>query len=180
MMLKNQNIALLFICGLFILSSCAPRVPFTQTIRDENKLSDKELKKLQFYVSHDIILTKGEKKQDGQDIDDGTLVLTSGSSMDQVVIKAGTPGVVEKVIDNNKIAVSFEAPGKYLVFGDPQGKNGRYTLLAADWKKNRGVTNYGGNSFVLNSGAANTYIRFKMRKLNKLKRSVRYAKGRKI
>lgn len=179
-MLQTKYFSLLGLIGILALSSCAPRVPFTQAIRDEHKLNDAQLKSLQFFNSHDIILTKGEKNKNDQDINDGTLVLTSGSSMDQVVIKAGTHGVVEKVIDGNKIAVSFEAPGKYIVFGDPKGKNGRYTLLAAEWKNNRGLTNYGGNSFVLNKGAANTYIRFKMRKLNKLKKKVRYAKGRKI
>lgn len=168
-----------FIALVIVMSSCANRLPFSQKVRENHNLTQAELSRMQFYVSSDIILTKKDRVSSSQDIEGGTLTLKNERESDLVVIKAGTPGVLEKVIDDKRIAVSFE-PGKFLVFGDPDLKNGRYTLLAADWENNRGVLNYGGEKYYANHGASNIYIQFKMKRLNQIKRKVRYAPGMKV
>ncbi len=163
-----------------LIQSCAPRIPFTQTIREQYDLSENELKLLQFYNSNDIVLTRVEEDKKTKKTQDGTLKITTGKAYDQVIIKAGTPGVLEKSVDNQRIGISFEDDGKYLVFGDPNNRKANYTLLAPKWENNRAVLLYGGNEYYANQGASNIYLKFKMSKLNKIKRQTRVAKGRKL
>ncbi len=175
-----RSVIYVFIVGIFfVLEGCAPRVPFTGEIRNKYNLSEAELKQLQFYNSHDITLSQVSEEAKTKQTQDGELKITTGKSYDEVLIKAGTRGVVEKVIDQNRIAVSFE-PGSYIIFGDPDHKNYNYTLLAADWRNNRGVLNYGGKEYYANRGAANIYLKFKLSKLNKVQRKSRVVKGRKL
>lgn len=177
--MKNQLFQLSLI--LVLLSSCAAKVPFTQAIREKYQLTDEEIKQLQFYASHDIILTHNEKGEKTKETEDGKLKITTGQEYEQVLIKRGTPGVVEQVVDKNKVSVSFEAGnGKFLVFGDAADSKGNYTLLAPDWKNNRAVLKYGGEEYTANQGVSNIYIMFKMNRLNKIKKETRIAKGRKL
>lgn len=170
-----------FIALVILLQSCAPRIPFTQAIREQYQLSENELKQLQFYASHDIVLTRVEEDAKSKTTEDGKLKITTGKEYDQVLIKAGTPGVVEKVVDNQRIAISFEdGNNKYIVFGDPDNRKSNYTMLAPDWKNNRAILVYGGNEYYANKGASNTFVKFKMNKLNKIKRKTTIAKGRKL
>ena len=173
----------IILCGaVLLIASCSPRIPFTQTLREQYKLKDAELKSLQFYASHNIILNRGERTDKEQTTEEGTLTIKSGNYVEQIVIKAGTPGVVEKVIDRNRISVSFEVgENKFLEFGATNPKvNSRYTLLAPKWVNNKGEIQYGGKIYYSGSGSGNVYLLFKMRKLNKYSKEQRVVKGRKI
>ena len=178
------KIKTLFFGGILLalgFTSCAPRIPFTQEIREQYKLTESEMRQIQFYASHDIVLQRGEQTDKSKATSEGKLTITDSKSVDQVLIKAGTPGVVEKVIGPNKVAVSFEnGDGRYLVFGDPFNKKGRYTLLAADWKGNKGELNYAGKTYYVPASGANYYISFKMRKLNQFRKKEHVAKGKKL
>jgi len=182
--LKNsmkKSVIILFGIVL-IVTSCAPRIPFTQTLREQYKLKDNELRSLQFYASHNIVLNRGERSDKEQTTEEGTLTIKSGNYVEQVIIKAGTPGVVEKVLDRNRIAVSFEiGENKYLEFGATNPKvNSRYTLLAPKWVNNKGEIQYGGKTYYSSSGSGNVYLMFKMRKLHRYSKEQRVVKGRKI
>jgi len=172
---------LLFIIAVIsVMSSCSPKISFTQKIREEYKLQPAHLKGLQFYTSGDIVLQHAQRKATTDTIHSGELVIASGSSMDQVIIKAGTPGIVVKVIDKNKVAVSFETTDKYLVFGDAKDRKGPYTMLAAEWNNGRGKIEYGGKQYWATKGSSNVKLLFKMRRLNKFKKDERVAKGLKV
>jgi len=175
--------SVIILCGaVLFITSCAPRIPFTQTLREQYKLKDNELKSLQFYASHNIILNRGERSEKEQTTEEGTLTIKSGNYVEQVIIKAGTPGVVEKVIDRNRIVVSFEVgENKFLEFGATNPKvNSRYTLLAPKWVNNKGKIQYGGKTYFSASGSGNVHLLFKMRKLHKYSKEQRVVKGRKI
>jgi hypothetical protein len=167
--------------ALLLWTSCASKIPFTQAIREKYQLTDDELRQLQFYASHDIILTHSEKAEKSKETEDGKLKIISGQEYEQVLIKKGTPGVVEKVVDSKRLAVSFETDGeKFIVFGDPYDNKGNYTLLAPNWENNRAVLKYGNEDYYAGQGASNIYIMFKMNRLNKIKKQTRVAKGRKL
>ena len=102
--------------------------------------------------------------------------------MEQVIIKAGTPGIVEKVIDNNRIAVSFEVgDNTSIIFGAPSPKNNeRYTLLAPEWSNGKGKLQYKGKTYYTVEGSAGIHLLFKIRKLNNYEKEQRVVKGRKI
>jgi len=176
--MKTTYFTLTIALGIF-LQSCAPKVPFTGEIRKKYQLTSDELRQLQFYVSHDIILTRTSEEAKTKTTEDGQLKIVGGKAYDEVFIKAGTPGVIEKVIDQNRIGVSFEN-GKYIVFGDPENSGRNYTMLAAEWKNNRGVLMYGEQEYYANRGASNIFLNFKMNKLNKIQKESRVVKGRKL
>lgn len=174
---------LLFIAGtiLLALQSCAPRIPFTRDIRHKENLSDEEIQRIQFYPSQDIVLQRGEKDEKGKEITEGTLTTKAEKSVEQVIIKAGTPGIIDHIIDANRFAVRFEeGEGKYLVFGNPNNQE-RYTLLAGEWdKNNRGKLQYGEKTYLTNTGAANVYLKFRMKNLNLFRKNQKVVKGMKL
>jgi len=180
--MKNSNkIYLLAALALFIYS-CSPKTPFTQSIREQYKLGERELKSLQFYNSHDIVLNRAEKAESGQETTDGTLTIKTGRSLEQIFIKAGTPGIVEKVPGDNNLRVSFEVgEGTGIVFGaSNRAQNERYTLMAPEWKNDRGKMQYKGKTYYTSRGSGDTYLQFKMKRLNKYIKKQRTVKGRKI
>lgn len=161
-------------------TSCHRKVPFTNQVRAEHSLTESDIRRIQFYLSDDIVLQRAEKNKDEKGTEGGKLVVSSAASMEQVAIPEGTPGVVVKVFDNKKIAVSFEdTDDKYLVFGDPDG-SGRYTLLAADWKNSRGKVNYAGKTYYAMPGSEKAYLIFELQKVRKFKKDQRTVGGRKV
>ena len=111
--------ALVIVASLY---ACSSSIPFTNDDKIKYNLTEDKLKKLQFFVSRDIVLQRGERSDEAQEFDqDGKLIVSSSASLDEIYIKEGTPGVVVKVMDGNRLAVSFDATddNKYLVFGDP-------------------------------------------------------------
>ncbi|AKT37863.1 hypothetical protein [Chondromyces crocatus] len=97
------------------LTGCGPRlVPFTHELRMQHGLTAKDLKNLQFYVSHEITLRR-EVESGGSQVTPGhKLLLVSGKTIEEVVIKKHTPGVATQ-ITNSTVSVSFE-PGFSMLF----------------------------------------------------------------
>ena len=85
-----KNIMFLFSMSI-VLISCGVKVPYTTQIRDEFTLdSDEKMRQVQFYTSHTIILNQ-EKRDDSQNTtQNGTLVASSSSERESVVIPALT------------------------------------------------------------------------------------------
>lgn len=179
--MKTKLIFILMAGVLTTLNSCAPRIPFSQEVIVTEKLSAEELKKIQFYNSHDVVLQRGTEGEKGKEISEGTLKTTDEKSVERVIIRAGTPGIVERVMDGSRLAVRFEeGEEKYLVFGDPT-KQGRYTLLASEWdSNNRGKLQYGGKTYSTGAGAANVYLTFRMKNLYQFKKDQKVVKGMKL
>lgn len=176
------KLKLIIVAGLlFLLGSCSPKIPFTQAIRDQYKLSPEEIKGVQFYVSDPISLRRGESNEQQKSMEDGKLVVQSGRTIDQVTIKANTKGAVEIVPDNKMLKVAFEdGAEKSLVFGSSANRNGYYSLQALNWKNGRGEINYGGQTFYSNSGSEQAVLLFKMKSIRKLRINEKVAKGKKV
>lgn len=165
-----------------IISSCATKKPFTNDVRTRYNLDASKLKRLQFFISQDVTLQRGESSSEQQELDkDGKLVISSSASLNEILISAGTPGVVVKVLEGNKLAVSFDDvdDNKYLVFGDPNNR-GRYTLMGAEWNQGKGKINYGGKVYYVMPGGASAYLKFEMKKVKDYKKTQDKAKGRKV
>lgn len=178
--MKKNMTYLPLLAMLIFLASCAPKVPFSNSVREQYQLSPDEVKKLQFFVSSDIMLQRGEQTAEEKNTDkSGKLVISSSASVEQVYIKKGTPGVCVEVMEGNKISVSFETDDKFLVFGDATGR-GRYTLMASEWKDGRGKLDYGGRVYYAQPGSAATYVIIQMKKVKKFKKQARTVGGRKV
>jgi hypothetical protein len=97
------------------LSGCAStRIPFTHEIRTQYKLTEAEVKNLQFYTSDSIKLHRELTATDRQVTGGHRLVLTSGKVVEEVVIEKETPGVAV-ALSRDTIAVSFDV-GSQLEF----------------------------------------------------------------
>jgi hypothetical protein len=172
-----------FILGFIVLlfSACAPRVQFTQTIKNQHQLKEAELKSIQFYTTGDIVLQRLEDSGSKKATNEGELVIRSGSSLEQVVIKAGTPGVVVQMLDETRISVRFEqGEGKTLIFGNTQANKGAYYLLPLEISGNSKVVKYAGKKYAISGTSAYVSLSFKMRKLNKYEKEQRVVKGVKL
>ncbi|EYF00664.1 hypothetical protein [Chondromyces apiculatus] len=108
---RLSSLSLLLVSCLFALClmGCGPRlVPFTHELRVQHNLTSKDLKNLQFYISHEVTLRR-ELESGGSQVTPGhKLLLLSGKSIEEVVIEKHTPGVATEVSDR-ALAVSFEA-----------------------------------------------------------------------
>jgi len=178
----NNTLLILSVVAITFLSSCKSTIPFTNDVRTKYSLDEAKLKKIQFYISTDITLQRGERSGETQELDeDGKLIISSSASLDNVEIDGKTPGVCVKVIDGNKLAVSFHESddNKYLVFGDPNNR-GRYSLMGAEWKNGKGKVNYGGKVFYIMPGGAGAYLKFEQKKVKDYKTTTKKAKGRKV
>lgn len=166
---------------MIFLGSCSPKIPFTQAIRDQHQLTPEELKGIQFYLSDPLALRRGESNESQKSTDDGKLIIQSGRTIDQVTIKANTPGAVEKVADIKTLKVAFEEGAeKSLVFSSDNNRNGYYSLRALNWKNGKGEINYGGQTFYSNQGSEQSILLFKMKSIRKLRVNEKVAKGRKV
>jgi hypothetical protein len=97
--------------------SCSNKVPYTTYLANKYQFTENDLKKIQFYTSEDIILNTTESSSN-VGTQNGEVVISSNNSQDQIVIKRGTEGVLEKQIGTDKVSISFEVgEGKFLIFG---------------------------------------------------------------
>lgn len=89
-------------------TGCRPAlVPLTQEMREQNHLTDGELKNLQYYVSHTITLRRELDSGGRQVTGNHKLVLVNGKTIEEVVVEAHTPGICVGV-DAHRLSVSFE------------------------------------------------------------------------
>ena len=178
--MKNSNYILIFICAL-VFSSCAPRVQFTQSIKDQHQLKESELKSIQFYTTGDIMLQRMEASGSNKETNEGELVISSGSSLEQVFIAAGTPGLVDQIVNDNSFKVRFEVgEGKTLLFGNNSANKGAYYLLPSEMKGSQKIVDYEGKKFVVSGNSSYVTLTFKMRKLNRFEKEARKVKGMKL
>ena len=86
-----KKLLLLFPFIIVLISSCGSSqlLPFTQEFRKENRLTPHELKSLQFYTSHDIILRRGSR-QTKKSEHTGMLKINDSKLIEEIIIPAGT------------------------------------------------------------------------------------------
>lgn len=155
--LESSGRMFLLVLLLSFLSSCTTNLsPFTQEARTNYKLTPAELMAIQFYTSEEIVLRTGSMTKT-KSAKDGELTLKTEDKVKEVIIPAGTPGKVVRVIDDNKIAVAFDETGKSLVFGN-MGRTGRYTLMAMKWNAGRGKVKFGDEVYYSQAGSDNVFL----------------------
>lgn len=166
---------------MIALSACSDKIYFTQAIRDQYQLTPEEMRGIQFYISDEVVLRKGEENENQKTTEDGKLIVESGKSIDQLVVKANTRGGVDNVSDTRSIDVGFdEESGNTLTFGSSRNRNGLYTLQAISWENGRGKVRYGDSFWYASKGSENAALLFKMKSIKKLRVSEKVAKGRKV
>ncbi|MBI5916510.1 MAG: hypothetical protein HY842_14125, partial [Bacteroidetes bacterium] len=141
--MKTQHLVVMAVLGLTLLSSCSNKLSyFTQDLQERYRWRDDELKKIQFYVSQDIVL-KRELTGGSTDIVSGKIKIEDGRQIEEVVIRKGTPGAFLFSPKDERFAIGFEEGSeRYLIFGPSPKYSDRFVLLASDWDKRTGSVTY--------------------------------------
>jgi len=163
-------------------SSCGPKLrPFTDRMYVNSGFSENELKRIQFYVSNDIVL---QRRIDGSKarIESGKIKVIDGAQYEEVIIRRNTPGVFSFQADGEDIAVSFEGKPSvnYLIFGPSRRRNGEYVLRAAKWERDYGVITYMGTQYTTPASSAFASLMVDVRGNNRSTTRVRRASGTRV
>jgi hypothetical protein len=171
----------LFVLAL-LFSSCAPRLtPFTQRLYDDYQWSESELRRIQFYLSQDLVLRR-EFTGGRSEITGGQIKVVEGRDVEEVIIRAGTPGVFLFSPRSNRFAISFDSRDdeRYLMFGPNPKVGNRYALLASNWDRREGVVTYGGQKYQVDGSNAYASLMVDLKKIRSVSTRSYQARGRRV
>lgn len=161
--------------------SCSPQYTyFTQALHEKQKWSQDDLQRIQFYTSDDIVLTRtisdGETK-----ITEGKIRIINGKKVQQIVIRAKTPGVLVIMPKEDRFGISFEDDDQaYLMFGPNPKYYERFALLAKDWERDRGKVHYKGQLYDVDNSSAFAALMVDLRREGESQYETRRVQGRTV
>ena len=171
---------ILFVAVASLLSSCKNLVPYTDAMKTRHNWTDEQVKAIQFYVSHDVVLRR-ELANGTTDIVAGKIKMVDGRKVDEIFIKAGTPGVVSEIPSSSKMKVSFEMGDEHsLSFGVNPSIGEKFVLLGSEWRNGMAKVHYAGNEYYTDPDSKFAYLMVDLRKVDKRSVTEHVAKGRKI
>jgi hypothetical protein len=171
-------IALLLLAA--IAGGCKKYVPFTQSLYDEHRWTETELKRIQFYLSHDIVLRRDLGSSNVQIIA-GDIKIRDGRKVEEILIRQGTPGVYIFSPKESRLAIGFEASNsRYLMFGPNPRVGNRYALLASEWDRQGGTVTYDGKEYQVDAVGALSNLLVNLKRARKVEVNSRVAGGRKV
>ncbi len=175
-----------FVISLFALlalaSSCSPKyTPFTQQLFDDYRWTEAELKRIQFYLSNDIVLRR-ELGNSNVTISSGSIRVRDGRRVEEIVIRQGTPGVFLFSPKADRFAIGFEdgKNDRFLMFGPNPRQNNRYALLGAEWDRQGGSVTYDGREYQVDANGAFANLLVNLKRARKLEVNSRVAGGRRV
>lgn len=175
-----NRIKFTFYCATIsvLLMSCSQYIPFTGKVQEKYRLSENDLKQLQFYTSKEIVLYQASNDADAAAFN-GELVVNSDREVNRVLIPKGTPGTVVYVYPD-KLAVTFEnEENRNLLFGSKY-IDGEYRLLAREWDNKHGELKFGDQLFIAAPGSGDAYLLIKLKQLQKTEVKDEVLRGRKV
>ncbi len=167
--------------ALTIFTGCTPQLSyFTEGLYENYAWTEDELRRVQFYLSDDIVLRR-EFKGSKSEISSGEIKVVDGKKVEEVVIRKGTPGVFLFSPKQDRLAVSFEADNdRYLMFGPNPKLDDRFALLAKDWRRRAGAVTYDGRLWRVGSESAYASLMVNLKKVRKINVDSRTATGRTV
>ncbi len=174
----SKLLFLLPVIGI-LFSACAPQLsPYTQKLQTNSNLTEDELKQIQFYLSHDVVLYRTLSNSETS-IFKGELKVVNGEKVEEVIIPAGTPGLVIGK-QRDALMVSFDNDDSYLRFAPYPGVGGKYTLMAKDWDGKTGHVDYDGKEYKTSATGSTAYLLLDVDKKGSVTINSKEAPGRKL
>ncbi len=172
----------LMVAVLNTMVGCSPVLtPFTQKIYEEYSWDDKDLKRIQFYLSENIVLRR--KFNEGEsNIQDGIIKTIQGEKIEEIIFRKGTPCIYLFSPKSNRFAISFEFsdPPKYLMFGPNPKYGNRYMLLGKEWDRNSGTITYNGLNWYTTTESAISCLMVDLQKSNVSERNAQVVRGQRV
>jgi len=176
MQLPLNKILIIFISLLLGGACTSTKMAFTPAIQKQNDFSESTLKHIQFYTSEEIILYNS-KEAEGVSVSNGKILLNSDKEFEKIVIPKNTPCVLERMVSQDKLILSFEyGNGKILYFTN--NNNAYYSLSATDWAGGVGRVKYVNKFYYTNAGTV--FLTVKTKNFNRIRNKQRIVSGRKI
>jgi hypothetical protein len=176
--LTSRSLSLLVLALLTLATwSCKPKSIFMEKARLALVENDVELRSVQIYNDKDIIMRTGkgtsEISQTG-----GKLIMVDGEQVMEIVIRAGTPGVITGM-QNGKFLVRFEAgDGKILQFF--KNTKGAFQIDAEKWIGLQGQVRYANIDFLLETQSKDVLLLYKEKKRFSSQAALRTVKGLRV
>ncbi len=165
--------------GLLTLTtwSCKPKEVFLEKARlalVDNKVP---LRSMQIYNDKDIIMRTAEGTSEISQ-SGGKLVMVDGERVMEIVIRAGTPGVITGM-QNGKFLVRFEVgDGKILQFF--KNSKGAFQIEADKWIGQQGQVQYANITFLLEPQSKDVILLYRQKKRYTSAASLRTVKGQRV
>ena len=151
-----KNTILIILTALAI-SACSINLNdlHRDTIQGTQRL-DQRMKKVQFYLSHELVLERSLSREKSN-VRDGKIIVEKAGDVERIRIPAESPGVFVFSPDGEKMAISFsENDQAFLMFGPNPNENNRYTLLGKNWNRNYGEVTYRNKTYYVSRRSAMT------------------------
>lgn len=160
--------------------SCKTLVPYTDAMKKRYNWTEEQIRRIQFYVSDDIVLHR-QLSNSSTEIVQGKIKTIHGRKVDEIIIRAGTPGVLTELPREKKMMVSFEMGDDHsLSFGVNPNAGDKYVLLASEWNNGIGKIHYTGMEYYTDPDSRYAHLLVDMRKIDKMQVRQRVAGGRKV
>lgn len=176
------NVQILVAVIVLATVSCNRKTLFTSELRSKIESKNIDLKKLQYYIDNDVVLTR-EVASDTFRVAAGKLIYQDGKYFEQITLRAKTKGVCTAIY-NNRLDVSFEPEDrKFLIFTVPNSfsQTGVYQLCNFDVNGNTSnLIEYDGKVYNLNLKNYLPRLLVSAKVLKKQSTDTRTMKGRTI
>lgn len=131
-------------------NNCCPpeqdsMIPFTRDLYNRLRVSNQDIRKLQFFIDQTVILSRG-LSQDKLYIDNGKIVNQSGVNENRIELPALTPGVVE-AIESDGLRVAFEGGGNNLKFINNKYSPEFFIFSGTNWDNGTAEVPYRGTTY---------------------------------
>lgn len=178
--MKIQFVLFCLTLGLF--SSCSsPYTYFTKDLYAAQQWTADDIGRIQFYLSKDIVLSRSIGADETR-ISEGKIEVVNGRSVERVIIRARTPGILVHMPNEDRFAISFEEAedNAFLMFGPNTNHGNRYVLLAQEWQRDIGQVHYKGNLYSVDASSAYSSLMVNMKKEGVNEYKVQNVSGRTV
>jgi hypothetical protein len=132
------------------MANCCPEeqdsmIPFTRDLYNRLRVSNQDVRKLQFFIDQTIILSRG-LSQDKLYIDNGKIVNQYGVNGNKIELPALTPGVVE-AIEPDGMRIAFEGGGNNLKFINNKYSPEFFAFSGTNWDNGTAEVPYRGTTY---------------------------------
>lgn len=142
----NMNRLLILFWVVMAVSSCAPRLMFSEIERQKLEKNAVAVTEVQFYNDKEIVLRRRKPNSDVQ-VTSGVIKTIDGTAVWEIRIPRYTECIADTFIANErKIGIRFERGDDRLLWFK-ENSYGMFQLDAEAWKNGRGKIQYAGQEF---------------------------------